>query len=57
MRKRRFIRQLGIPVTEEIYQAIISICDKEEKSMAEYIREAIEAKLAQDTNHKPIKED
>jgi predicted DNA-binding protein len=45
MRKRLFTRQLGIPVTEEVYQAIIAICDEEEKSMAEYIREAIEAKL------------
>ena len=48
MRKRRFIRQLGIPVTEAVYQAIIAICDKEEKSMAEFIREAIEAQLAQE---------
>ncbi len=47
MRKRKFVRQLGIPVTEDVYQAIIAICDKEEKSMAEYIREAIEEKLAQ----------
>ena len=48
MRKRRFTRQLGIPITEELYQAIIAICDKEERSMAEYIRELIEAKLAQE---------
>ena len=48
MRKRLFTRQLGITVAEEMYQTIIAICDKKEQSMAEYIREAIEAKLAQE---------
>jgi hypothetical protein len=57
MRKRRFIRQLGIPVTEQVYQTIVSLCDKQEITMSEWVRGAIEAKLAQDTNHKPIKED
>lgn len=48
MRKRLFTRQLGIPVAEEVYQTIIALCDKKEQSMAEWIREAIESKLAQE---------
>jgi xanthosine utilization system XapX-like protein len=57
MRKRLFTRQLGIPVEEQVYQTIVSLCDKQEITMSEWVRSAIEAKLAQDINHKPIKED
>jgi hypothetical protein len=57
MRKRRFIRQLGIPVEEQVYQTVVSLCDEQEITMSEWVRSAIETKLAQDTNHKTIKED
>jgi xanthosine utilization system XapX-like protein len=57
MRKRRFIRQLGIPVEEQVYQTIVSLCDKQEITMSEWVRSAIEAKLVQNTNHKTITED
>jgi hypothetical protein len=57
MRKRRFTRQLGTPVEEQVYQTIVSLCEKQEITMSEWVRSAIEAKLAQDTNHKRIKED
>jgi hypothetical protein len=57
MRKRLFTRQLGIPVEEQVYQTVVSLCDKQEITMSEWVRSAIEEKLAQDTNHKTITED
>jgi metal-responsive CopG/Arc/MetJ family transcriptional regulator len=56
MRKRRFIRQLGIPVEEQVYQTIVSLCDEQEITKSEWVRGAIEAKLAQNNNNHKIKE-
>jgi len=51
MRKRLFTRQLGVPVSEEIYQKIISLCNEQEKSVSEWVRDAIKLKMAQEMNN------
>ena len=57
MRKRIFTRQLGVPVSEEIYQKIISLCDEREETISQWVRNAIELKMAQNDNNKIMKED
>lgn len=57
MRKRLFTQQLGVPVSEEIYQKIISLCDEQEVTISQWVRGAIELKMVQVDNNKTIKED
>jgi len=45
MRKRKLTRQIGVMLTEETYQTLISITNKLEISSSEFIRELIEDKL------------
>lgn len=57
MRKRLFTRQLGVPVEEEVYQKIISLCDEQEETISQWVRGAIELKMAQNDNNLNKKED
>jgi len=57
MRKRLFTRQLGVPVPEEVYQRIVFLCDKQEVAVAQWVRGAIELKMAQGDNNVNKKED
>jgi len=50
MKKRLYTRQLGIPVQEAIYEAIVKLCDEQELGIAEWVRDAIEIKLSQGEN-------
>ncbi len=48
MRKRHFTKQLAVIISEETYNQLIDQTNKEEVTVSEWIREAIEAKLFQD---------
>ena len=50
MKKRLYTKQLGIPVQEAIYEAIVKLCDEQELGIAEWVRDAIEIKLSQGEN-------
>jgi hypothetical protein len=45
MRKRNYTKQVGLILTEEIYNQLIEQSDKEEVTISEWIREAIQEKL------------
>lgn len=48
MKKRLYTKQLGIPVKQDTYQAIATLCDEQELSIAEWVRDAIEMQLSQE---------
>ena len=45
MRKRRLTRQIGVMISEETYQTLISLTDQLEISTSEFIRKMIEEKV------------
>ena len=45
MRKRKLTRQIGVMLTEETYQTLISITNKLEISSSEFLRKMIEEKI------------
>ena len=45
MRKRKLTRQIGVMISEETYQTLISITDQLEISISELIRKMIEEKV------------
>jgi len=45
MRKRLYTCNVGVLLTEEIYQLLINITDKLEITISEYIRDLIEKNL------------
>ena len=47
MRKRVYIKPIGIMVSEEMYTSILEICDQEELAISDYVRSALESKLSQ----------
>ena len=49
MRKRVYIKPIGIMVSEEMFTSILEICDQEELAISDYVRSAIELKLSQET--------
>ncbi len=48
MRKRNYTKQVGLILTEETYNQLIEQTDKEEVTISQWIREAIEKKLLLD---------
>ena len=48
MRKRNFTKQVGLILSEETYTQIIEQTNKEEVTISEWIREAIEKRLSLD---------
>lgn len=45
MRKRFYTRNVGVLLSEDIYQLLINITDKLEVTISEYIRDLIEKNL------------
>jgi hypothetical protein len=45
MRKRLYTRNVGVLLSEDIYQLLINITDKLEVTISEYIRDLIENNL------------
>jgi hypothetical protein len=50
MRKRNYTKQVGLILTEENYNLLIEQTNKEEVTVSEWIRQAIEHKLV----YKPL---
>ena len=48
MRKRVYIKPIGIMVSEAMYASIITTSDKREVSISDYVRSAIELKMSQE---------
>ncbi len=46
MRKKLFVKQVGITLTEEMYDQLIDQTNTKEVTISEWIREAIDAKLS-----------
>ena len=46
MRKKHFTKQVGLILSEETYARLIEETNREEMSISEWIRKAIERKLA-----------
>jgi hypothetical protein len=49
MRKRIYIKPIGIMVSEEMHACINQICNERELAISDYVRSAIELKLSQET--------
>ena len=47
MRKKVYVKQIGVPVSEEMYRELLDLCNKQELSVSEWIRDAIGTKLSQ----------
>ena len=45
MKKKIFVRPVSMTLPDDMFQQIYKIAEKEEISMSEYIREAIQEKL------------
>jgi hypothetical protein len=48
MRKRSYTRNVGVLLTEDIYQLLINITDKLEVTVSGYIRDLVENHLVND---------
>lgn len=46
MKKKVFVRPVSINLSEEVFQQIYEITEKEEISLSDYIRSAVEDKLS-----------
>jgi len=51
MRKRIYIKPIGIMVSEEMHAYIIQICNERELAISDYVRSAIELKLSYETEN------
>ena len=45
MKKKVFVRPVSISLSEDVFNQIYEITEKEEISLSDYIREAVEEKL------------
>ena len=45
MRKKHFTRQVGLIIAEETYNRLVEQTDREEMTVSEWVREAIERRL------------
>lgn len=50
MKKRIYNRPVSVTLSDEMFKQIYEIAEKEEISMSEYIREAIQEKLEMSSN-------
>ena len=48
MKKKIYVKAIGIMVSTEMHKSIIQICNEQELAISEFIRAAIEMKLAQE---------
>jgi post-segregation antitoxin (ccd killing protein) len=51
MRKKTLIRQLAVSVSEETWKKILESTNEAEVNISEWIRDAIEARLAKEARH------
>jgi metal-responsive CopG/Arc/MetJ family transcriptional regulator len=49
MKKKVFVRPVSINLSEDVFQQIYHITEKEEISISDYIRDAVEQKLSKST--------
>lgn len=54
MRKKRLTRSVCVMLSEEMYRQIAEITDDKEISISDYIRDAIQMKLADSNTDKSI---
>ena len=47
-KKRIYTKAIGLVVTEDAYEKIQNLCDQQEISISEWLRDAIEIKLSCD---------
>lgn len=52
MRKKVYVKQIGVPVSDKMYEKLVNLCDKQELSVSQWVRSAIETKLAQEHANK-----
>ena len=52
MRKKHFTKQVGLILSEEICDQVIEQTNRKEVTISEWIREAIETRLANESKHK-----
>jgi len=45
MRKRRYVKQVGVIFTEELYKTLIAVTDELEVSVSEFVRSIVEKEL------------
>ena len=45
-KKRIYTKAVGLVVTEDVYERIQKLCDQQELSISEWLRDAIENKLS-----------
>jgi predicted DNA-binding protein len=45
MRKKKFVRNVGVMFTEEVYQRLVQVTNKKEIPMSEYIRSLVEDEI------------
>ena len=50
MKKRLYTKAIGIMVSKEMHKDVVHSCDVQELALSEFIREAIEVKLAQESD-------
>ena len=46
MRKKQFTRNVGVLLTEEVYRVLVSITDKREITLSEFIRTLIDEEFS-----------
>jgi metal-responsive CopG/Arc/MetJ family transcriptional regulator len=51
MKKKVFVRPVSVSLSEEVFKQIYEITEKEEISLSDYIREAIQEKLKNECEH------
>ena len=57
MKKKIFIRPVSVSLSEEVFKQIYEITEKEEISLSDYIREAIQEKLKNECEHSNTEND
>jgi len=55
MRKRNYIRQVGVLLAESTYQELIRITDELEITISEYVRDLVEKDLKQNRKKETVK--
>ena len=54
MKKKTYIKAIGIMVSTEMHKSIVQLCNEQELAVSEFIRAAIEMKLTQEINDNNI---
>jgi metal-responsive CopG/Arc/MetJ family transcriptional regulator len=57
MKKKVFVRPVSVSLSEEVFKQIYEITEKEEISLSDYIREAIQEKLKNECEHSNTEND